>query len=87
MKHVNFIGQFENVSKWIPRSCSVYPDPIPEEDLPKETPKVTVDSADETKRLEKPSSNKKTEKTATDDHVSNLQKPVALFGDKSSAGL
>ena len=43
LKHVNFIGQFENVSKWIPRSCSVYPDPIIEEDLEMtEKPKVEV---------------------------------------------
>ena len=23
-----FIGQYESISKWIPRSCSVYADPI-----------------------------------------------------------
>ena len=28
LKPVKFIGQFENVSKWITRTCSVYADPI-----------------------------------------------------------
>ena len=33
LKPVKFIGQFENVSKWIPRSCSVYAEStnLPEE--------------------------------------------------------